>query len=101
MEWSGRDLTFRVFGVALLLVVFSYAEFIASVHTYSENRWQMIALAFCGLAVLGFAIKNWPERFFRRVASAATMKLGLVVTVVNAWYFVWAMRICSLQQTPR
>lgn len=59
-----KDLTFRVFGAALLLVVLSYAEFIASVHIYRENRWQMIVLALCGLAVLGFEIRNWPEVFF-------------------------------------
>ncbi len=59
-----KDPTAWLFGAGLLLVVLSYAEFIASVHTYCENRWQMIVLALCGLALLGFAIRNWPEVFF-------------------------------------
>jgi len=89
-----KDRTFWLFGAALLFVVFSYAEFIASVHTYCENRWQMIVLAICGLVLAGFAIKRWPEHLFRKVLSIATITMCVAAIGENVWFLVWATLSC-------
>jgi len=53
-----KNSTYSLLGAALLLVVLSYVEFVASIHSYCENRWQMVILAISGLVVATFAIKN-------------------------------------------
>jgi hypothetical protein len=89
-----KDPTYLFFGTALLLVALSYVEFVASVHSYCEDRWQMAVLAISGLVVAALAIRNWPTTLARKLSLALTIMLSLVVTGENIWYFSWATHAC-------
>jgi hypothetical protein len=96
-----RDHTIALFGVSLLLVLFSYFLFAFGVHSYCENRPVMLGIASGAGAAVYFLAVRWPAPAWRRGMAVFAILLFLSVVGFNSWYFVWTTRTCNQQLQTR
>jgi hypothetical protein len=97
-QTGARDWSLWGFAAALFLAALSYFSMAACVHTYCENRPVMLALAVLGLGTTCFLIRFWPSSKLRRVGTILAILLCLLEIAFNAWFFLWATKVCAEQK---